>query len=156
FPANPKMPPDRSDVLMVRSTDGGVSWSALVKLNDDNSVAEQLQPSVAVNEDGVAAFMWYDRRNDLQNLSLLDVYTTISTDGGASFLPNRRITNANWPLVPTPYNLRGGYHGDYNQISTRGKDFLFNWADDRSGKDSDVYIAFKTVKELSGPSPDFI
>jgi hypothetical protein len=148
--------PDRADVLLVRSLDAGQTWSPPQVLNDDRSVAEQLLPSIAVANDGTVAATWYDRRNDLANLSLVDVYATVSTDGGQSFAPNRRITTMNWPLVPTPFNLRGGYHGDYHQLGTVADKFLFNWGDDRSGTDADVYLAIHTATSLTTASPDLI
>ncbi|MEW6734745.1 MAG: sialidase family protein [Acidobacteriota bacterium] len=156
FAARGETAPDRADILLVHSTDGGMSWSTPRKLNDDQSIADQLLPSAAVAEDGAVAISWYDRRNDLANLSLIDVYATVSTDGGNSFSPNRRITTTNWPLIPTPFNLRAGYHGDYHQLAVRGQQFIFNWADDRSGKDADVYITLKTGEELAGRTPDFV
>lgn len=144
--------PDRADVFLVTSKDGGSSWSEQIKLNDDNSIAEQILPSIAVADDGAVAASWYDRRNDLTNLSLLDVYATVSKDGGKSFSANQRITTANWPLVPTPLDLRAGYHGDYSQLATMGNKFLFNWGDDRSGLDTDVYIALRSSDELANSS----
>ncbi|MBK7997073.1 MAG: exo-alpha-sialidase, partial [Blastocatellia bacterium] len=143
---------DRAEVLLVTSKDGGATWSNLTKLNDDNSLADQILPSIAVADDGAVAASWYDRRNDLTNLSLLDVYATVSTDGGNSFSANQRITNANWPLIPTPLELRAGYHGDYSQLSTIGDKFLFNWGDDRNGTDTDVYLAIKSASEIADPT----
>ncbi|MBL8192427.1 MAG: exo-alpha-sialidase [Blastocatellia bacterium] len=143
---------DRAEVLLVTSKDGGATWSNLTKLNDDNSLADQILPSIAVADDGAVAASWYDRRNDLTNLSLLDVYATVSTDGGNSFSANQRITNANWPLIPTPLELRAGYHGDYSQLSTIGDKFLFNWGDDRNGIDTDVYLAIKSASEIADPT----
>ncbi len=140
---------DRADIFLVKSKDGGNSWSEQIKLNDDNSIAEQILPSVAVTDDGSVAASWYDRRNDLTNLSLLDIYATVSKDGGNSFSANQRITDTNWPLIPTPLDLRGGYHGDYSQLATMGNKFLFNWGDDRSGTDTDVYFASRTADELA-------
>lgn len=148
--------PDRSNVTLISSSDSGNTWSAPRKLNDDNSFADQLLPSVAVADDGAVAATWYDRRNDVTNLSLLDIYATVSLDGGQTFAPNQRITTANWPLIPTPFNLRGGYHGDYHQLTTQGNRFLFNWGDDRSGNDSDVYIALKRGAELASAKPDMV
>jgi hypothetical protein len=149
--------PDRADVFLVSSKDGGSTWTKQVKLNDDNSIAEQILPSVAVTDDGAVGVSWYDRRNDLANLSLLDIYATVSKDGAKSFSPNQRITNSNWPLIPTPLDLRAGYHGDYSQLATMGNKFLFNWGDDRSGADTDVYVALKSADELATASKsDFI
>ncbi len=149
--------PDRADVFLVGSKDGGNTWSEQVKLNDDKSIAEQILPSIAVTDDGAVAASWYDRRNDLTNLSLLDVYATVSKDGGKTFSPNKRITTANWPLIPTPLDLRAGYHGDYSQLATMGNKFLFNWGDDRNGLDADVYIALRSADELANNSKsDFV
>lgn len=156
YAARPDNRADRADVYLLRSTDGGGNWSPPLRLNDDTGIAEQMLPSVAVAEDGAVAASWYDRRNDPVNLSLLDIYATASTDGGATFLPNRRITTANWPLVPTPFNLRGGYHGDYHQLGVDGRRFIFNWADDRNGSDSDVYVSPRTAAELAEKRPDFL
>ncbi|MBI4851883.1 MAG: exo-alpha-sialidase [Acidobacteria bacterium] len=149
--------PDRADVLLVSSKDGGSTWTNQIKLNDDNSIAEQILPSVAVTDDGAVGVTWYDRRNDLANLSLLDIYATVSKDGGKNFSPNQRITTANWPLIPTPLDLRAGYHGDYSQLATMGNKFLFNWGDDRNGSDTDVYVALKSADEIINISKsDFI
>lgn len=149
--------PDRADVFLVSSKDGGNTWTNQIKLNDDKSIADQILPSVAVADDGAVGVSWYDRRNDLTNLSLLDIYATVSKDGGKSFSPNQRITTANWPLIPTPLDLRAGYHGDYSQLATMGNKFIFNWGDDRSGLDTDVYIALKSADELLNASKsDFI
>lgn len=147
---------DRADVMMARSTDGGTTFLPARKLNDDTDTAEQILPSIAVADDGAVAASWYDRRNDPLNFSLLDIFATVSTDGGATFAPNRPITTASWPLVPTPFGLRGGYHGDYAQLTTMGNQFLFNWADDRSGLDSDVYLSLKTAADLARPKDDFV
>ncbi|MEM4251501.1 MAG: sialidase family protein, partial [Candidatus Bathyarchaeia archaeon] len=92
YAARPDNRADRADVYLLRSTDGGSNWSAPRRLSDDTGIAEQMLPSVAVTDDGAVGASWYDRRNDPVNLSLLDIYATVSTDGGATFLPNRRIT----------------------------------------------------------------
>ncbi|MBL8148506.1 MAG: exo-alpha-sialidase [Blastocatellia bacterium] len=154
--ARPDNREDRADLFFIRSTDRGKSWESAKAIKDDNSIAEQILPSVGVNSEGAVAITWYDRRNDLTNLSLLDIYATVSTDGGANFFRSRRITTTNWPLIPTPFNLRGGFHGDYNQVATRGEQFIFNWADDRSGTDSDIYVALRNAQDLTSVSPDFI
>lgn len=156
YAARPDNRADRADAYLLRSTDGGSNWSAPYRLNDDTGIAEQMLPSVAVTDDGAVGASWYDRRNDPINLSLLDIYATVSTDGGTTFLPNKRITTANWPLVPTPFNLRGGYHGDYHQLGVDGRRFIFNWADDRNGSDSDVYVSLHTAAELAEKRPDFL
>ncbi|HSE37084.1 MAG TPA: sialidase family protein [Blastocatellia bacterium] len=128
---------DRSDIFYTRSTDGGGSFGAAVKINDDGTTTTQLFPSIAAAADGALGVKWWDRRNDTASDSLTDVYMTISHDGGASFGKNFRITNQNWVFGPSE---RGSYHGDYDGIVAEGSDFFLSWSDERSG-DPDAYFA---------------
>ncbi|MEW5980183.1 MAG: sialidase family protein [Acidobacteriota bacterium] len=146
---------DDSDVVLVRSVDGGMNWSPPTRMSDDATTTDQFHPAVGVAGDGTLVAMWYDRRNDPVNNVLLDVYATCSTDGGATFSPNTRLTSSSWPLIPTPFGLRRGYHGDYNQLSFGPLGVLFTWADDRSGKDPDVYSAILPLSFLRVPAPNF-
>jgi hypothetical protein len=149
-------PKDRSDVFLVLSKDQGATWSKPIKLNDDNTITDQFMPSVAVASDSTLGVMWYDRRNDPLFNGMLEVYTTTSSDGGLSFTQNQKVSNANWGVLTTPSNIRSNYHGDYNQITSLGSQpgFFFNWGDDRSGRDPDVYgvkqtLPFQAVNDLS-------
>ncbi|MBL8149089.1 MAG: exo-alpha-sialidase, partial [Blastocatellia bacterium] len=144
---------DKADVFFIRSTDRGASWSSPLRVNNDIGNTDQFMPSVAVATDGTVGVMWYDRSNDPKFNALLDVFAAISKDGGKSFLPSRRITTANWLVLPTPITIRNNYHGDYNQMSalTDRAGFLFAWGDDRSGLDPDVYTAVLETSDLEQP-----
>jgi hypothetical protein len=50
------------DVKFTQSTNGGATWSAPVKVNDDASGTDQFQPSVAAGPGGAVAVAFYDRR----------------------------------------------------------------------------------------------
>jgi peptide-methionine (S)-S-oxide reductase len=143
-------PQDKSDVLIVRSTDQGQNWSLPQRVNDDATVNDQFMPAVAVDLNGQVGVMWYDRRNDTVHNGLVEVYGTASNDGGRSFAANRRISNASWAVLTTPLNIRANYHGDYNQLArlTDQPGFFFAWGDDRSGLDPDVYGAKVITNEL--------
>lgn len=84
-------------IWFVRSTDRGRSWSAPRKLND-NAGASPLglpdfrhTPVVAVAPDGKVGVLWYDRRDDPAR-RCWDLYFTLSTDGGATFSANRKVS----------------------------------------------------------------
>jgi hypothetical protein len=147
---------DEADVVVTTSTNGGASWSAPVRANDDSTDTDQFMPSLAVTPAGMLGVMWYDRRNDPTNNVLVDVYMTTSVDGGRTFTPNRRIAAGNWPFVPTPFGFRTAYHGDYNQMSAGDLGFVINWADDRSGTDPDVYANLVSPLDAQKPRTDFI
>ncbi len=138
--ATPKFPGlDRSDIFYIRSTDGGASFSAPVKLNDDDTNTTQHLPAIAAADGGALGIKWWDRRNDPANDVLTDVYMTISTDGGASFKKNFRLTDHNWAFGPSEL---GSYHGDYDGLAAQGDTFFTCWSDERAS-DPDVY--FTTV-----------
>jgi hypothetical protein len=80
------------DVFLRRSIDAGASWEAPVRLNDDRigNGRHQYLPRLSVSPDGRLDAVFYDRRNDPENLRN-DVYFASSADGGTSFAGNVRL-----------------------------------------------------------------
>lgn len=146
---------NESDVVLLRSVDGGATWSAPLRVNDDRTNTDQFQPSVAVAPNGAVGVMWYDRRHDPENNLLHDVYFALSADAGASFAPNRRVTSGSWMALPTSLAIRPNYHGDYNQIAASNLGFVMSWADERSGTDPDVFATILPLPEAAKLGPDF-
>ncbi len=138
---------DRSDIFYVRSTDGGASFSAPVRLNDDTTTTSQWLPAITAAADGTVAVKWWDRRNDPVNDSLTDVYMTTSTDGGRTWGTNVRVTDHNWVFGPSTL---GSYHGSYDGIAADSGNFYLSWSDER-GSDPDVYYATFPTNVSAGP-----
>ncbi|MFI5121136.1 MAG: PKD domain-containing protein, partial [Thermoanaerobaculia bacterium] len=138
---------DRSDIFYVRSTDGGATFSAPVRLNDDATATSQWSPAIAVAADGRIGVKWWDRRNDPVNDSLTDVYMTVSADGGATFGKNVRVTDHNWVFGPSEL---GSYHGDYDGMAGDAGLLHLSWSDER-GSDPDVYYAYLPSTVTAGP-----
>jgi hypothetical protein len=86
-----------SNVWLVRSTDKGRTWSAPARINDNRPSGfvkdYRMKPTVAVNHRGVVAVSWYDRRNDPTH-QCWEYFVALSTDGGATFSPNRAVSTA--------------------------------------------------------------
>jgi hypothetical protein len=84
-------------IWFVRSTDKGRSWSAPRRLNDNTGGSPLGIPDfrntavVAVAPNGKVGVLWYDRRDDPAR-RCWELYFTLSTDGGATFSPNQKIT----------------------------------------------------------------
>ena len=118
----------RIHAFFSRSTNGGATWSAPVRLDPDNS-QDAWQPSVAVDQsNGAVAISWYDRRDD-PNGRLYRTYYTQSTDGGVTFLPNQ-VQVATQQSDPA-FDCSGT--GDYMQlIAVDGIAHPF-WTDNRNG-----------------------
>src|SRR6267154_5969210 len=53
---------DEGDVYYIRSTDGGVTFGAPVKLNTDATTRPQWQPNLSVSPAGTLLAVWYDAR----------------------------------------------------------------------------------------------
>ena len=138
-----------SDVLLVRSTDGGVNWSAPVRVNDDPRQArhDHFFPTVVVGHDSVVHLLWLDRRDDPQNKTYLPYYTS-STDGGVTFAKNVPVSlTASNPDV----GFQGTLIGDYISldVSGDGSTVYTAWVDTRGGT-QDIY--FSQFPSKSGPN----
>ncbi|HTJ74704.1 MAG TPA: sialidase family protein [Acidimicrobiales bacterium] len=81
-----------ANILFVRSTDGGASWSPSVRLDDDQvPLVTHFTPQIDVAPNGRVDVVWYDFR--LQQGFAPDLYYTHSSDNGATWSPNQRLTD---------------------------------------------------------------
>jgi hypothetical protein len=85
---------DHRDVLLCSSTDGGVTWSPKVRVSDGPVGSDDSFPEVAVDEDGRVHVAWYDRRDALQCGAETHTYWAYSDDGGQTFTPGVRVSEA--------------------------------------------------------------
>ncbi len=94
--------PRGSDLLLAQTRDGGKTWSAPVRINDNPpglGVGVD-QPWAAAGPDGSLAIVWRDRRTAGTGSDVpFEVYAAVSLDGGDHFLPNRKLSEK-----PSPYN----------------------------------------------------
>ena len=102
---------EEADIFFIKSTDGGLNWSAPLLVNhDDTSPCDQFLPWMAVKPDGTIDIAWYDRRNDSTD-TLWEVFMTRSVDGGTSFSTNIPVTTLS--SFPTPVTPGGPWMGEY-------------------------------------------
>ena len=139
------VPPGRSttDVMFVRSTDGGLTFSAPHKVNDDpvNPNKWHWFGTFAVASNGRLDAVWYDTRNAANNTDS-QLFYSYSTDAGVTWSPNVAVSN--------PFNPSEGYPnqnkiGDYITIvsdNTGGNvayAATFNFNPSRGQHEEDVY-----------------
>ena len=84
---------DHRDIVLVRSSDSGASWSSKVRVNDSPPRFDDCMPVLVVDELGGLDVAWYDRRDDVTWGSLAHTYWTRSDDGGRTFQPSVRISS---------------------------------------------------------------
>lgn len=82
-----------ADALLRCSADVGETWGAPVRLNDDptGTGTSQYMPQLAIAPDGRIDAIFYDRRNDPENVRNHLRYT-FSVDGGKTFASNVTVT----------------------------------------------------------------
>lgn len=101
---------DDTDVWIVRSEDGGDTWTDPIRVNDDAPGKHQFFTWMSVDQaTGYLWFVWYDRRD--YNDTNTDVYMAVSMDGGESFI-NFKVSEE--PFVPNS-NV---FFGDYNCVTS--------------------------------------
>jgi hypothetical protein len=125
-----------ADVVLSRSRDGGVTWSAPVVLND-SPAGDRFMPSLALLPGGALAAIFYDRRADGR---AFDVYLAGVRDLGQrlALYPNRRLTRRSSAVTLLYYIPPGSscvapgrFLGDYItlQADVSTNTFGATWAD---------------------------
>ncbi len=96
---------DPLDVMFVRSTDGGMTWDAPKRINNDDPAPYSWQwfGTMSVAPDGRIDTLWYDTRSDPKGIRS-ELYYAYSTDGGATWSANIAVSppfdgHAGWPQM---------------------------------------------------------
>ena len=120
-------------VQVVRSTDGGNTWSKPVPVAPPSDTHDQFFPWLSVSPTGLVGVSWLDRRNDPANIDY-QAFAAISSDGGQTF-PNVQLTTA----FSNP-NVNGyednAWMGNYTGNTWDGPNyFVAAWMDSSNGVD---------------------
>jgi len=103
-----------TEVMFVRSTDGGATFSAPVLVNDDANHQSKWHwlGTLSVAPNGRIDSVWYDTRNAGNNIDS-QLFYSFSTDGGVTWAPNLAVSNSFNPQAGYPQNDK---IGDYITI----------------------------------------
>ena len=144
-----------TDVMFVRSTDGGLTFSAPHRINDDpiNHNKWHWFGTLAVAPNGRIDSVWLDSRNAPNNMDS-QLFYSFSTDGGVTWAPNVAVSASFTPREGWPQQNK---IGDYVTIvsDTTGGDVAypatFNFNSSTNQHEQDVY--FVRVSPTGGPTP---
>lgn len=134
------------DVWLARTTDGGLTWAAPVRINmdfDPAAVNFQFMPQVAFSPNGRDLHVaWMDQRHDASGQTV-HAYYRHSPDGGATWDPQEIV------LTDAPFAADLAHHqsatvgvfvGDYIGLQASDERAVVAFPDTRYGR-SDVFIA---------------
>ncbi len=134
-----------TDIVFSLSDDRGGSWSTPAPVTDRLSTAtDRFFPWLSADPvTGDVNVSFYDTRNDVTDFRYqTDVYFSQSTDGGATWAPNTRVTstssnehdcNGVFPCSAIDY---GNQYGDYEGLVSYGGESHPIWTDSRDNQDS--------------------
>jgi hypothetical protein len=169
---------DPGDINFSRSTDAGQTWQTTVQiggqtasvLNDDNNgqiatgqnpndvLSGQALPRLVTDAQGDIAVIWYDTRRDPAG-EMLDVFATVSTDGGKTFSPNFRVTSVSFdPNVGVFTDATGQpdyYMGDFLGLAMANGTAYAAWTDTRNGNQDIEFTRFSIHPPPAPPSNRF-
>ena len=131
--------PCKSRIFFSRSTDGGSTWSARVKINDPATLNDQFAPWLVVDDaTGRISVSYYDTAGDPGRTSV-NVYYQSSTDGGQTWTAPFKVTTA-----ATDEAAAGAswfQFGDYSGMDGYAGTFFPAWTDRRSGGPEEIWTA---------------
>ena len=129
-----------ADAWIVRSTDGGNTWSSQLFLSDGprGPFKYYFQPHINVAPNGRVDAAWYDTRNwgrtDINKVNY-DVYYAYSMNGGLTFSPSLRVTTVSSTKTtncPTQNPCGDRQIGEYMGLASDSTRAMPVWTDRRT------------------------
>jgi hypothetical protein len=140
----------KTRVWFARSTDGGVTWGARTKINNQSGLNDQFNPFLAVDEtNGTIGAIYYDTVADPARKKV-DIYYQMSADGGATWQAAVKVTSAMTDETIAGADS-GNQFGDYNSLSGYGNAFFPSWTDRRNNAKEEIW----TAKITTSTAPTF-
>ncbi len=139
-----------TDVWIIKSNDGGTTWSTPKRVNNDPPGRQQFFTWMTIDQvTGFIYTVFYDRRNHADNLT--DVYMAVSKDGGETF--------NNFKISESPFNPdQGIFFGDYTNIAAHNNIVRPIWTRLNDGNLSimtalvdNIFVGISPEKELPVP-----
>ena len=142
-----------TDVMYVKSTDHGVTWTQPIRLSHDPTglVRDHITPVITIDANSRIHAFWLDRRDDNLNVYFNSWYSS-STDGGATWDADTKVST-----MPQDLNLglppgSGGAAGDYWGLDVYSNTVYVAWNDARTGE-QDILVSKGVITTGGGGTP---
>jgi len=133
------------DIALSRSTDGGLTWSAPIKVNQTTNGAAAFTSSVHVAADGTVAVTYYDFRNNTPAAGVPTDYWLVHCHADCTNPGNWSETHVAGPFdIETAPFARGYFLGDYEGLANVANAFLPLFIQTNSGNTANRTDAFAT------------
>jgi hypothetical protein len=135
-----------NDIALSKSSDGGLTWSSPIRVNQSPAGVTAVTPSVDVRPDGTVGVTYYDLRNNTPDPATLptDYFFVHSHNGGATWSDEVKITPTSFDYTTAPV-ARGRFIGDYQGLANDGSGFKAFFAQTNSGDTSNRTDIFGTT-----------
>jgi len=134
-----------TDIVFSKSTNGGVTWSVPVKINDDQAPGNwNWFGTMSVAPNGRIDVAWVDTR-DHPGTFLSALYFSYSEDGGQSWSANEKLSEAFDPHLGFPNQTK---IGDYYHMISDNTGAHLAWAATFNGEE-DVYYSHIILDEMT-------
>src|SRR5678816_3666795 len=146
-----------TDVMFARSTNGGASFSAPQRINDDpvNSNKWHWFGTLSVAPNGRIDTVWFDTRNAANNTDS-QLFYSYSTDGGMTWAANVAASNSFNPFEGYPNQNKIGDYITIVSDATGGNvayAATFNFNPNRGQHEEDVYYVRVSPSGGGTPTP---
>ena len=129
---------DPCDVMFARSTDGGLTWDAPIRINDDASDTNyQWFGTMSVAPNGRIDAIWLDNRDAPAGSDSSALYYSFSRDQGKTWSANEKLSASFDPHVGYPDQNK---MGDYLDMVSDSTGAHLAWANTLNGE-QDVYYS---------------
>ena len=137
---------DPGDVMFAKSTDGGLTWSFPMQINDDPGTTNtQWFGTMSVAPNGRIDAIWLDTRDALPGTDYSALYYSYSTDQGNTWTVNEKLSDSFDPHVGYPQQDK---MGDYFDMVSDNIGAHLAWANTLNGEE-DVYYSH-IIPDITG------
>lgn len=148
-------------VFFAKSTDGGASWKAAVKVGDSTEKVDQFNQRLAIDPKSGNLGIIYAQSGNGADRTKSDIFFQASIDRGDTWSRAVKVTTAPTDETTVQADL-GNQYGDYNGLSVVDGDFFPCWTDRSDGKAESIFTAKISLRvgasgaleTLINPKPD--